>query len=443
MVMMLVLALAQDARDALIKKQIADAVALLEKESAAEYRVGQTTLRELGRAAEPELVKALAHAKPQVRALACDVLGEIRAGSKESIAALIDRLKDDDYFGASVSAHAARALGAIGDAAAIPALTEALEVSKGRPDASLRYESVSALGKLRALTAIDAIRPLVTDKGKTDADQLVASAALAALVTLEARGAVEEIAAALDNVEIDEWGPYPDWQIGQLAAWALERLIDPKDWPTPNKSVVDADTAGRTTLNNGWKGWRDNRKKTVETRATLTAIVAAIDKFKADHKNDLPRDLKELAADKKYVDSEDRLKDAWARWFVFVQPGWGAEYNLTSLGSDGLPGGRGDAADIWNHEAWREITLTKTKETLKAVKSAIGVYKSKHANADPPTLAALTEELKEEAKDAWGNALSYIPGSAGSPMVLKSLGYDAREGGEGIDADIDAPKDVP
>jgi general secretion pathway protein G len=39
--------------------------------------------------------------------------------------------------------------------------------------------------------------------------------------------------------------------------------------------------------------------------------------------------------------------------------------------------------------------------------------------------------------DAWGKPLLYVRGEGGSGIVLRSLGRDGQEGGEGIDADLE------
>ena len=40
--------------------------------------------------------------------------------------------------------------------------------------------------------------------------------------------------------------------------------------------------------------------------------------------------------------------DPWGRPYIYQQPGEHGELDLSSLGSDGRPGGTGDAADISN-----------------------------------------------------------------------------------------------
>jgi len=43
----------------------------------------------------------------------------------------------------------------------------------------------------------------------------------------------------------------------------------------------------------------------------------------------------------------------------------------------------------------------------------------------------------ELPKDPWGNPYQYsVPGSAGQPFALYSLGADGKRGGEGLDADV-------
>jgi general secretion pathway protein G len=43
---------------------------------------------------------------------------------------------------------------------------------------------------------------------------------------------------------------------------------------------------------------------------------------------------------------KDVPPDPWGRAYTYRSPGQAAEYELLSLGSDGQPGGQGDAADI-------------------------------------------------------------------------------------------------
>lgn len=432
--------MAQDPRAELIKKQTAAAIELLKKESANDYRRGQAALADLGRAAEPALVAVLNDEKTaaQVRALACDTLGDIRAATPEAIATLRRRLTDYEYFGTTVASRAARALGRSGEAAAVPDLIAALKASDDRNDLALRYESIAALGRLRAIAAADDIKTRVADKGKTDTNQLIASAALQALALLEAKGAVEEAAAALDNAAPDDWGPFPDWTVAQVAVWTLEQLMDPATWPGGTKSIASATTAERRAFVDKWVKWRDDRKKVIEAREKLDTLVAAIAAFKADN-GKFPEKLDELySGEKKYVENDRATWDPWLTTYGYDAPGWGAEYNLYSKGADQQRGGKGLDEDIWNHNEWQAFTTSKTKETLREIGTAIGTYKAQKGTWPPSLLALKNDNLYNgDLTDAWGNMPSYDPGEAA--YTLTSYGYDGKPGGEGVDADLKHP----
>ncbi|HET6468995.1 MAG TPA: type II secretion system major pseudopilin GspG [Geminicoccaceae bacterium] len=49
-----------------------------------------------------------------------------------------------------------------------------------------------------------------------------------------------------------------------------------------------------------------------------------------------------------YLDSREVPKDPWGAAYVYRSPGEHGAYDLYSLGSDGAPGGQGDAADVTN-----------------------------------------------------------------------------------------------
>jgi len=51
-----------------------------------------------------------------------------------------------------------------------------------------------------------------------------------------------------------------------------------------------------------------------------------------------------------YLKKSSLLLDPWDRKLVYVQPGEHGRFDLYSLGSDGEPGGEGDAADVTNWE---------------------------------------------------------------------------------------------
>jgi hypothetical protein len=75
-----------------------------------------------------------------------------------------------------------------------------------------------------------------------------------------------------------------------------------------------------------------------QTWATMELVIAAIEKFKVDN-GEYPATLAALPAGLK-------TDDAWGRPLVYANPGSGNDYDLISLGSDGIVGGEDTAADI-------------------------------------------------------------------------------------------------
>ncbi|HEX2529773.1 MAG TPA: type II secretion system major pseudopilin GspG [Geminicoccus sp.] len=49
-----------------------------------------------------------------------------------------------------------------------------------------------------------------------------------------------------------------------------------------------------------------------------------------------------------YLTKAELPKDPWGRDYVYRSPGQQGPFDLGSLGSDGTPGGQGDAADVGN-----------------------------------------------------------------------------------------------
>lgn len=47
-----------------------------------------------------------------------------------------------------------------------------------------------------------------------------------------------------------------------------------------------------------------------------------------------------------YMQSGDALKDPWERDYLYVEPGEGGVFGITSLGRDGARGGSGEDADL-------------------------------------------------------------------------------------------------
>lgn len=99
-----------------------------------------------------------------------------------------------------------------------------------------------------------------------------------------------------------------------------------------------------------------------------------------------------------------------------------------------------------------EAKATATKTNISTIQGALKMYRLDNG-AYPTTeqgLKALTEKptappapaswaqggyLSAPAEDGWGKPYEYV--SDGSSFTIRSLGKDAKPGGEGVDADLD------
>ncbi|HXU94311.1 MAG TPA: type II secretion system major pseudopilin GspG [Gallionella sp.] len=93
------------------------------------------------------------------------------------------------------------------------------------------------------------------------------------------------------------------------------------------------------------------------TQAQISALDKALEQYRLDtgHYPTTEQGLKALIArptgeqrwDGPYMKKEVPL-DPWGQPYVFKSPGEHGDYDLSSLGKDGQPGGSGEAADITN-----------------------------------------------------------------------------------------------
>jgi general secretion pathway protein G len=100
-----------------------------------------------------------------------------------------------------------------------------------------------------------------------------------------------------------------------------------------------------------------------------------------------------------------------------------------------------------------QARVTTTKANLKILHDAVNHFKMDTGRypTEEEGLKALVEqpsdvtnwepggylETTEIPKDAWGNDFIYeLNPESGKPFVIKSLGADGKEGGEGYDADL-------
>ena len=93
------------------------------------------------------------------------------------------------------------------------------------------------------------------------------------------------------------------------------------------------------------------------TKVQIEQVTAAIDLYRLET-GKLPRELGDLITnpgDSKrwkgpYLRKKSLLQDPWHNDLVYTQPGEHGRYDLFSYGSDGVPGGEGNDADIGNWE---------------------------------------------------------------------------------------------
>ncbi len=101
--------------------------------------------------------------------------------------------------------------------------------------------------------------------------------------------------------------------------------------------------------------------KIVATKANLKSLQTAVQMYKTDN-GFLPTQQQGLQAlvskvttepvpatfpQDGYLSSRTLPKDAWSREFIYLSPGRkGESFEIISYGSDGEPGGDGDAADL-------------------------------------------------------------------------------------------------
>lgn len=99
------------------------------------------------------------------------------------------------------------------------------------------------------------------------------------------------------------------------------------------------------------------KSETKLARAQIDALEKALDQYRADTGH-YPSSEQGLAALMVRPGNEPKWAgpymkrevpaDPWGRPYLYRQPGEHGELDLSSLGSDGRPGGSGDAADVQN-----------------------------------------------------------------------------------------------
>jgi hypothetical protein len=111
-------------------------------------------------------------------------------------------------------------------------------------------------------------------------------------------------------------------------------------------SSIDVDELGRFFRTA--QEHNDARSAVMRARIEQRALSMAVERYMVDHDGKPPAKLEALverdASGQRYFDRDELPVDPWGHAYVYTVQG--ATFRIASLGSDGRPGGTGDAADI-------------------------------------------------------------------------------------------------
>lgn len=474
--------LGQDPKPDDLKRDIERAIQDLASDQYVASWQARTDLVEIGREAVPYLLTALKDEKsaPMVRHMICEILGAIRDNRKEVVDALVAALDDKGDYGTSVASAAAAALAWVGEKSAAPSLLKTLQDKRTDTDKPLKYECIRALGIFRSKEAVETLRKALEDKKTTAVDpheegaHTIAAEAAAALGKIRSSEAVDDLGKILGDYTTDSFSEHT---LAWHAAKALQRILwdeieakDKKDVKLqsldgPEKDEVDPGktTAVRKTMD-AWKTWYDvdykGKKNVGDTNDKLKKVHDAVEAFRKDQGR-LPATLTDLISkppdaktwpEKGYfsaaADPKKTFEDAWGRELKYQSPGTGADFDVFSLGADGLPWGGALNADLYDHDKWIATKQTQNKEKLDEVVKVLQQFKADNDRYPEflrdlqvkPTYPLKKWEkayLDKDPRDAFDHPFRYV--RKGDAFELISYGADKAEGGEGVFADLKYP----
>lgn len=206
----------------------------------------RTELLEIGPPAVLLLIEALQNDKPAMRYMVCEILAELR--DTRTLPPLLNLLKDKTEYTASIASAAVRVLGRLGNPSVIRPLIE----TASSPDVDLRYESIRALGILRAQEAITLTMHALTDTAETFLGYQVRCVAIQALGRLKTKEAVPRLINLLD---IKTTEPGTELAVAQYAIKALEKVTGHSEG-----SFLWRDEKQRDEIIWRWKDWWGKHK---------------------------------------------------------------------------------------------------------------------------------------------------------------------------------------
>ncbi len=233
-----------------VRKEIQYYVKLLDSGNPYLDDWARRNLIQLGSTAVSPLLKALDRQPPRKRFLICEILGEIR--DARAVPSLINRLEDAEA-NPSVASAAARALGKIGDQRAIDPLMNVLDT----PDRELLYNTIVALGKLRAKKAVDELIKKVDDNRKTFYKLRIGNAALSALGRIRSRKALKKIKSVLTSEKASNVEDPTGLPVSFYAVRALEQIALETKGPVMVGGGKDQKNTRQQTID-AWISWINN-----------------------------------------------------------------------------------------------------------------------------------------------------------------------------------------
>ncbi|MFH1228377.1 MAG: HEAT repeat domain-containing protein [Planctomycetota bacterium] len=208
-------------------------------------------LLEIGRPTVPFLLKALETAKPDLRYMVVEIISDLR--DERAINYLVKLLADSDEYTASIASVSARALGRMGSNIAIPHLMKSITST----DVELRYESIKALGLLRAKEALPLIKLAISDTAQTFLGYYVRIAAIQSLGWLMDASSVKELIPLLRNTDVE---PATEQPVARYAVKSLEYITDYKT----GSFSARTDQKKKDEIIKAWEDWWEKNKKNYE-----------------------------------------------------------------------------------------------------------------------------------------------------------------------------------
>ena len=237
-------------KDGITEKEISDLINKLSYDDPLVMNEARDEIIEIGSPAVPVLIRTLEKAKPDIRYLICEILGEIR--DSRSLEVLLKLLQDKDEHTASIASAAARGLRKFADTSVIPDLMKVITST----DIELRYECIKTLGTLRAYQSLPLIRQMITDTVKTSLGYQMNFAVVQTLGKLKDSSSVKYLINLIRNTDIE---PATDESFVKCVIKSLEQITNYQAG-----SFSRTDDKKKELVIKKWEEWWEKNKKDYE-----------------------------------------------------------------------------------------------------------------------------------------------------------------------------------